>query len=101
MCSWAWDRENATGEAIPEALDWYVVRERTLPHGSVSAYAIVEEGIVYVRFGVRDRDALNRVHCGCVALLGKEMRAKLHHILEYTTSPGFTLGHCHGTCPEC
>lgn len=72
-------------------MDWYVVRERTLPHGSVSACAIVEESIIHVRFSVRVRNAFNRVHCRCVASLSKEMRAKLHHIPEYTTSPGFTL----------
>ena len=72
-------------------MDWYVVRERTLPHGSVSPCAIVEESIIYVRFGVRVRNAFSRVHCRCVALLSMEMRAKLHHIPEYTTSPGFTL----------
>ena len=81
-------------------MDRYVVRERTLLHGSVSACAIVEESIVYVRFGIRVRNAFNRVHCRCVALLSKEMRAKLHHIPEYTTSLGFTLSHINVHCKQ-
>jgi len=49
------------------------VRERTFPHGSLSACAGVEKSIIHVRFGVRVFNVFNRVHCRCVPLLSKEM----------------------------